>query len=83
MDHGEPLKVRIGEGQVIEGWDRGIMSMLLGEKADLVIKPKYGYGAVGSPPKIPGNATLVFTVELIKIDDRQPTRWMMSDQELI
>ena len=83
MDHGEPLKVRIGEGQVIEGWDRAIMAMLLGEKADIVIKPKYAYGAVGSPPKIPGNATLIFTVELIKIDERQPTRWMMSDQELI
>jgi len=64
-DHGEPLKIRIGEGQVIEGWDRGIMKMKLGEKADLVIKSKYGYGDMGSPPKIPGGATLIFTVELI------------------
>jgi len=46
------------------------MAMLLGEKSDIVIQAKYAYGAVGSPPKIPGNATLVFTVELIKIDDR-------------
>lgn len=82
-DHGEPLKIRIGEGQVIEGWDQGIMSMRLGEKADLFIKSKYGYGDMGSPPKIPGGATLIFTVELLQIADRRPTRWQMSDQELI
>lgn len=64
-DHGEPLKINIGTGQVIEGWDKGIMAMQLGEKADLVIKSKYGYGDMGSPPKIPGGATLIFTVELI------------------
>ena len=74
-DHGEPLKIRIGEGQVIEGWDQGIMSMKLGEKADLVIQSKYGYGDLGSPPKIPGKATLIFTVELLQIADRRPTRW--------
>ena len=74
-DHGEPLKIRIGEGQVIEGWDQGIMSMRLGEKADLVIQSKYGYGDMGSPPKIPGGATLIFTVELLQIADRRPTRW--------
>lgn len=64
-DHGEPLKINIGTGQVIEGWDQGIMAMQLGEKADLVISSKYGYGDMGSPPKIPGGATLIFTVELI------------------
>jgi hypothetical protein len=73
----------IGRGQVIKGWDIGIMSMQLGEKADLIIKPEYAYGAMGAPPKIPSDATLVFTVELIKINDRTPTRWMMSDPELI
>ena len=50
---------------MIEGWDKGIMAMTLGENADLVIKSKYGYGDMGSPPKIPGGATLIFTVELI------------------
>jgi len=59
------------------------MAMNLGEKADLVIKAKYGYGEIGSPPKIPGGATLIFTVELIQIADRRPTRWQMSDPELI
>ena len=59
------------------------MSMTLGEKAELTISPENAYGAMGSPPKIPGNATLIFTVELISINNRRPTRWMMSDPELI
>lgn len=59
------------------------MAMKLGEKCDLVIKSKYAYGDMGSPPKIPGGATLVFTVELIQIADRRPTRWQMNDAELI
>lgn len=64
-DRGEPLKFYIGTGQVIKGWDIGIMSMKLGEKADIIIKPQYAYGKIGAPPKIPGDATLVFTVEVI------------------
>ena len=59
------------------------MSMELGEKADLIIKPEYGYGAIGAPPSIPGNATLIFEVEVIQIGDRKPTRWMMDDPQLI
>ena len=55
------------------------MSMKLGEKAELIIKPEYGYGQVGAPPSIPGNATLIFEVELIQVGDRKPTRWMMDD----
>jgi len=62
----EPLNVAIGTGQVIKGWDLGIMAMEFGEKAELWIKSDYGYGDAGSPPKIPGGATLIFTVELIK-----------------
>lgn len=59
------------------------MSMRLGEKAELIIKSDYAYGRIGAPPKIPGDATLIFTVEVIQINDRKPTRWMMSDPELI
>ena len=59
------------------------MAMKLGEKADLVIKSDYGYGDIGSPPKIPEKATLIFTVELIQIADRRPTRWQMNDAELL
>ena len=82
-DRGEPLKFYIGTGQVIKGWDIGILTMKLGEKADLIIKSEYAYGKIGAPPKIPGDSTLVFTVEVIQIHDRKPTRWMMSDPELI
>ena len=57
--------------------------MNLGEKAVLTIASKYAYGAMGSPPTIPADATLIFTVELIQVSDRRPTRWMMSDPELI
>jgi len=77
------LKFRIGEGSVIEGWEKGIAEMKLGEKADLVIKSEYAYVKMGSPPTIPGDATLIFTVDLIAINDKRPTRWMMSDIELV
>ena len=79
----EPLKININTGQVIKGWDIGIMSMKLGEKAELTLKADYAYGAMGSPPKIPGGATLIFDVELLQVADRRPTRWQMSDPELI
>ena len=82
-DRGEALKFYIGTGQVIKGWDIGIGSMQLGEKAEIIIKSQYGYGKIGAPPKIPGDATLIFMVEVIQIHDRKPTRWMMSDPELI
>lgn len=59
-----PFSFKLGKGQVIKGWDLGIASMTLGEVAELVIKSDYGYGASGSPPKIPGGATLIFKVEL-------------------
>ena len=79
----EPLKISIGEGQVIAGWDQGIMAMNLGEKADLVIKSDYGYGDAGSPPKIPGGATLTFTVELLTIDGEVPAKDKLSDEKLL
>ena len=68
---------------MIKGWDLGIMSMKMSEKAELTIKSDYGYGDSGSPPKIPGGATLIFEVELVAIDDRRPARLTMSDPELI
>ena len=82
-DRDKPFEFTIGTGQVIKGWDLGIMTMKLGEKAELTIKSEYGYGAMGSPPQIPGGATLIFDVELMSIADRRPTRWMMSDPELM
>ncbi|APA12815.1 hypothetical protein sscle_10g075850 [Sclerotinia sclerotiorum 1980 UF-70] len=60
--------VQIGVGQVIKGWDEGVTTMKVGEKATLDITPDYAYGARGFPPVIPANSTLLFDVELQKIN---------------
>ena len=77
------FKFIIGAGHVIEGLDIGVMDMRIGEKCDLFIDAKYGYGAVGNEPKIPGNANLIFTVELLSAHERRPTKWMMNDEERV
>jgi len=65
VDRGEPFEFTVGVGQVIKGWDLGVMTMERGEKCSLTCKPEYAYGAAGAPPSIPPNATLEFEVELI------------------
>ncbi|KAL4420120.1 hypothetical protein ABPG77_000291 [Micractinium sp. CCAP 211/92] len=64
-DRDEPFEFTLGQGQVIKGWDLGVAKMKKGEVSKLTIIADYGYGESGSPPKIPGGATLVFEVELI------------------
>ena len=59
------FKFTIGQGQVIKGWDKGVATMQKGEKAELFCRADYAYGESGSPPKIPGGATLKFEVELL------------------
>lgn len=64
----DPLTFTLGSGQVIRGWDQGLLGMCEGEKRRLVIPSELGYGSAGAPPTIPGDATLIFEVELVKIE---------------
>ncbi|WVZ92054.1 hypothetical protein U9M48_038150 [Paspalum notatum var. saurae] len=64
-DRGDPFKFKLGQGQVIKGWDQGIKTMKKGENAVFTIPPELAYGESGSPPTIPPNATLQFDVELL------------------
>ncbi|OVA08660.1 Peptidyl-prolyl cis-trans isomerase [Macleaya cordata] len=64
-DRGTPFKFKLGQGQVIKGWDLGIKTMKKGENAIFTIPAELAYGESGSPPTIPPNATLQFDVELL------------------
>ncbi|XP_025049055.1 peptidyl-prolyl cis-trans isomerase FKBP2 isoform X1 [Alligator sinensis] len=70
LGRAQPFVFSLGTGQVIKGWDQGLLGMCEGEKRKLVIPSELGYGDRGAPPKIPGGATLVFEVELLKIERR-------------
>lgn len=62
-----PFTFTLGAGQVIKGWDQGLLGMCEGEKRKLVIPSDMGYGDRGAGAKIPGGATLIFDVELVSI----------------
>ena len=79
----EFLKVAVGVGQVIKGWDIGLMSMKLGEYSELRITPEYGYGKIASPKGISAGEVLIFKIKLVQIDDSKPSRSRLSDEELI
>jgi FK506-binding nuclear protein len=60
----KPFKFTLGKGEVIKGWDEGIVGMKVGERRNLVIPPELGYGPNGRD-KIPANSTLVFDIEMV------------------
>ena len=63
----KPIEFRLGQGQVIEGWDEGIALLQVGDKARFVIPSHLGYGSRGAGGAIPPNATLIFDVELMEV----------------
>ncbi|MBY0495938.1 MAG: FKBP-type peptidyl-prolyl cis-trans isomerase [Cyanobacteria bacterium] len=66
-DRNDPFEFPLGGGQVIPGWDQGFAGMKVGGTRVLTIPPHMGYGARGAGGVIPGNATLVFEVELLEV----------------
>ena len=69
-ERGEPISLILGSGQVMKGWEEGLLGMQVGEKRQLIIPPDLAYGAEGRGEKIPKNATLVFDVEMLGIQRR-------------
>ncbi|TNY21013.1 macrolide-binding protein FKBP12 [Rhodotorula diobovata] len=67
-DRGTPFQTAIGVGRVIKGWDEGVPQLSVGQKARLICTPDYAYGERGFPPVIPAQSTLIFEVELLKIN---------------
>lgn len=68
VDRGDRFSFTLGRGEVIKGWDVGVASMARGELAIYTIRSEYAYGSTGSPPKIPGGATLIFEIELFEFE---------------
>merc|ERR1712141_567549 len=72
LDRNEPFKFQIGVGQVIKGWEEGVLGMCVGEKRKLIVPPELGYGDQGAGDIIPGGATLYFDIELLETEDGPP-----------
>lgn len=68
---GAPLEVALGYGQVIAGWDQGVVGMRVGGHRRLIVPPALGEGVTGRG-RVPANSTLVFDVQLVEVEDRTP-----------
>ncbi|XWS76038.1 hypothetical protein CRYUN_Cryun01aG0143100 [Craigia yunnanensis] len=82
FERGDPIEFELGSGQVIKGWDQGLLGMCVGEKRKLKIPAKLGYGAQGSPPTIPGGATLIFDTQLVAVNGKPSSGENTSEDEL-
>ncbi len=67
----DPFEFLVGAGRVIKGWDYGLLGMKKGGVRKLTIPAVWAYGETGSPPTIPPNATLIFEIELLKIEEKR------------
>uniref|UniRef100_A0A8C9UWY9 peptidylprolyl isomerase n=1 Tax=Spermophilus dauricus TaxID=99837 RepID=A0A8C9UWY9_SPEDA len=67
-DCNKPFKFMLSKQEVTRGWEEGVAQMNVGQRAKLTISPDYAYGATGHPGIIPPHATLVFEVELLKLE---------------
>jgi peptidylprolyl isomerase len=66
-NRGEPFPVQLGAGNVIPGWEKGLIGIKKGGRRKLTIPPELGYGPEGSPPAIPPNETLIFVIDVVSI----------------
>jgi len=84
-DKNQPFEFELGKGMVIKGWDEGVATMRVGERAILTCREDFAYGKNGSPPKIPKNATLIFDVELLSFEENEDKKesWKMDTKEKI
>jgi FKBP-type peptidyl-prolyl cis-trans isomerase len=69
----QPLMLTVGQGYVMEGWEVALLHMHVGELVQVTIPYPYAYGEQGYPPKIPPRSTLVFEMEVIKLEQRRKT----------